>query len=95
MNVQIVKLITGDEIIADVQDTTSDKVLLVKPVVFVPTSRGVTGIPYPRFGNEEPLEISRDFILFITKPSVEAEKGYSQYYTGIALPPAKTLEIPG
>ena len=96
MNVKLVKLISGEEIIADIKgDNASDGthfVRLVNPIVLVPTSQGNKMVSFPRFSLGTPIEIRQTHIQFITDVAVDALEAYGKAFGNIIV--ASSIEIP-
>lgn len=75
---QIVKLVTGEEVVAQVA-ILNEIVSLKNPVIFVPTARGAKAVPYPRFGDSATLRIEKRNTVFITPLNVSFISIYQDY----------------
>lgn len=106
-NIKILKLINGDEIIAEVLDSGAalsgdkTKVRITNPVriVIVPTrtdpkSPTVGFAPWPEFTEEKTFTLDKSHVLVIMDPLKEFITQYSSLMSGIVLPSNK-LVIPG
>jgi hypothetical protein len=100
MAVKLVKLITGEEIIADVLTERElggsiNNVYLKRAVVLVPTSRGITILPFPRHAEDgQEIKLSGEAVLFILNVHPDVLVGYNQYFGTITIPPTPKLELP-
>jgi len=89
--VMLLRLATGEDIIAKVEET-STQVSLNKPFVIIPQQKG-PGQPiqlmmslYNAFGKSETVTVSKDKVVFMTEPKDDILKSYEQN-TGSILKP--------
>lgn len=92
MEVKLVKLTCGDDVIGEIIPGM-EVVTIKKPVTLHPTPNGIAMIEYPMFGNNEDLLIDRSAIAYITNASAKVAQAYTEKQTGLTLPPAKILEV--
>ena len=90
-DVKVLKLITGEEVIAKVTKGNTGLITLNKPIMLqlIPTVRGVnwsaTLIPWLKLTNNEKVTISTEYILIEDDPTEEAKKNYLSLVTGLTL----------
>ena len=91
-DVKVLKLITGEEVIARVSEESSNLLTLEKPMTLqmMPpnTSTGQVGfalMPWIRAGKNEKVIISTEHILTEDEASDQTEKNYLQLVTGLSL----------
>ena len=92
-DVKILKLITGEEVMARVSDDLSDGgglVTLDNPMTLqaVPSQAGQIGfalVPWLMSGKSEKITISIDHIIAEDVPKDQAEKNYLAQVTGLSL----------
>ena len=91
-DVKVLKLITGEEVIARVSEESSDLITLKKPMtlqMMAPDrTTGQVGfalMPWIRAGKNEKVIISTEHILTEDKASDQTEKNYLQLITGLSL----------
>ena len=92
-DVKILKLITGEEVMARVSDDLSDGgglVTLDNPMTLqaVPSQTGQIGfalVPWLMSGKSEKITISIDHIIAEDVPKDQAEKNYLAQVTGLSL----------
>jgi hypothetical protein len=79
------KLITGEEIIARLDEQRDNQYVLSRPVILVPTERGTAMVPYLLTADVTD-EIVLDFskVIMIAASKKELEAGYIQATTGIS-----------
>ena len=90
-DVKVLKLITGEEVIARVSEERSDLITLEKPMTLQmvpPTSTGQVGfalVPWMKAAKNDKVTISIEHILVTDEASDQTEKNYLQVVTGLSL----------
>jgi hypothetical protein len=90
--VKYVRLVTGEEIIAKVEE--ADKVKLTTPVRIVITAEGVGMGPVSPFmsGSTKTIEVAKEHVVFIAEPDDEIKNAYNaQFGSGIITAPAGAI----
>jgi|TARA_B100002003_G_C14118479_1_gene537951 hypothetical protein len=96
MAVKIVRLKSGEDVVADI-DENADTITMENPTVIVPMSdpnseqikMGVA--PWAPFIAKQKVEISRDWIVFIADADEALARNYKQQYgSGIVVPDVST-----
>jgi len=89
-DVKVLKLITGEEVIARVTEE-NNLITLEKPMtlqMLPPTSTGQVGfalVPWMKAAKNEKVTISTEHILVEVEASDQSEKNYLQVVTGLSL----------
>ena len=91
-DVKVLKLITGEEVIARVTEESSNLLILEKPMTLqmIPptTSTGQVGfalVPWMKAAKNNKTTISIDHVLVTDEASDQTEKNYLQVITGLTL----------
>ena len=90
-DVKVLKLITGEEVIARISEESSDLLTLEKPMtlqILPPNASGQVGfaiVPWLMAGNSEKIIISTEHILAEDIVKSEIEKNYLANVTGLTL----------
>ena len=91
-DVKVLKLITGEEIIARVTEEKNNLISLEKPMILqmlAPnTSTGLVGfalIPWMKAAKNEKVTISTEHIIAEDEGSEQTQKNYLQLVTGLSL----------
>jgi hypothetical protein len=85
-DVQIVRLSTGEEIVAKV---VYDKgfYTLTDGILLVPAGEGKIGmVPFVPYAKRQPVTIGEHHVMFVVEPADELKKQVLEATTGIALP---------
>jgi hypothetical protein len=80
-----IKLITGDEIIAKLEDESTDYIKISRPLMIVPGPDGLGMIPYVFLAQNELMKIQMDHVIILSPSKKDAADQYIQGTTGIAL----------
>ena len=98
MNVKLLRLKSGEDIIADVTLVdTEDTIKLENPAILMPMGDPKGGQmqmgfgPWAPFADEKEFEIPRDWLVFISTPGKDLLNQYnSMFGSGIVLPDMKS-----
>lgn len=94
-NIKVLKLVTGEEIVASVTDEGSYW-KLHNPVRFsvVPVDENRLGIQMQEFimlSKDKVIDMSKEFVMAVCNPVDEIVNSYNNQFSTIALPPEKSL----
>ena len=90
-DVKVLKLITGEEVIARITEEENNLISLKQPMtlqMLPPTSTGQVGIalvPWMKSAKNEKVTISTEHVLVTDEASDQSEKNYLQVVTGLSL----------
>lgn len=100
MSVISIRLVTGEDIIAEVDDIYQSKWVLKNPVqVSMVPNRGPNGqptfgfIPFPLTTNEKQLEIKEEHVIFKCEPAEEFLNQYNSLFGSGIITPSKQLLV--
>lgn len=98
MNVKLLRLKSGEDIIADVTLVdTEDTIKVENPAILMPMGQQQQGGqmqmgfgPWVPFADQKEFEIPRDWLVFISTPSMDLLNSYNQMFgSGIVVPDMK------
>ena len=97
MNVKLLRLKSGEDIIADVTLVdTEDTIKVENPAMLMPTGQQQGGHmqmgfgPWAPFSDDKTFEIPRDWLVYISTPSKDLLNSYNQMFgSGIVVPDMK------
>ena len=91
-NVKVIRMTTGEDVIAKIDSGSGTNITLNKPFVIIPQQMG-PGKPvqlmmslYNAFGKGDSVEISKDKVVFMTEPKDEIKSSYEQNTSRILTP---------
>ena len=92
-NVKIIKLITGEELLADVPLEHVDPLRIKNPVRIIvmpnkidPKTPNIGFAPWAEFSDDKTFELDKDHILCIMTPIKEFVAQYTSMFGGIVIP---------
>ena len=90
--VKVLRLSTGEDVIAKVDMNSGSNITLNKPFVIIPQQMG-PGKPvqlmmslYNAFGKGDSVEVAKDKVVFMTEPKDEIKSSYEQNTSKILTP---------
>lgn len=100
MNVKLIRMWSGEDVIADLIDDKSDVgeevIVITNPIVAIPTGNGQMGFapwsPLLKDKNEE-IEVKKSYVVYIADAQEQIVDQYEQMFSPIAKPPSKKLII--
>jgi len=92
MNVKVVKLITSEEFIAEVESISDGTLNVKNPIRLIPMEKSVMPLPLSLLVDEnEVINISIAKTIYVAKPAEHIENMYRQTVGGIVIPPKKLI----
>jgi len=92
MTTKVIRLTTGEEIIAKVNAVEGVNLNIESPLILLPTEDGkltfATWIPYMR---DKTLDINLNTVMFMFEPVTEMADHYREATTGIKVPDKKII----
>ena len=103
MNIKVVKLVTGEDVICEYKEKDENYVIMEDPVIImtVPTEEGIgisMALPWGMISDKREFEIRKDHIIYEIDPPEELSNQYSsQFGSGIItardIPDIPTIQI--
>ena len=95
MNVKLIKMWTGEDVIADLIKENGDWIIITNPIVAVPSGQqGQIGFaPWSPLleGKDTEIEVTRRYVVYINDPQEDIVDQYNQMFGSISTPPSKKL----
>ena len=95
MNVKLIRMWSGEDVIADVISESDNSITLQNPIFAVPSGDGenIRFAPWSPLlkGRNSELEITKSYLVYITDTQDEIVDQYNQMFAPIATPPKKKL----
>ena len=87
--VKIVRMTSGEQIIAKVRQKMEGGYILEKPAMLIPAAQGQLGIvPWMPYADMDEVEVKESTVDFIVKPMKELAQEYTTMNTGLVVPTA-------
>ena len=94
MNIKLIRMWSGEDVIADVKDNLTEIVVISNPIVAVPSGNGQIGFaPWSPLlkGKDEELEITKKYIVYIADTQDQIEEQYQSMFSVIQSPTKKLV----
>ena len=90
MNVKIIRLISGEELIGDWNKETST---IISPVVMIPVAKDQLGFqPWVPYSEEEEMVLKEQHIVVVLTPDNKLQNEYNKIYgSGLIVPDEKII----
>ena len=94
MNVKLIKMWSGEDVIADLIKETDDFIVIQNPIFAVPQGDGQVGFaPWSPLlkGRDIEIDVTKRYVVYITDTQDDIIDQYKEMYAPIATPPRKKL----
>ena len=94
MNVKLMRMWSGEDVVADLIEEKEDSVVFVNPIVAVPSGNGQIGFaPWSPLlkGKDEEIKITKKYIVYIAETQDEIKDQYEQMFSVIQAPKKKLV----
>ena len=93
MNVKLIRMWSGEDVIADIVEETTDTIVITDPIVAVPSQQqGQIGFaPWSPLLQRDKLEVTKKYLVYIGEPQAEIIEQYNTMFGKIATPTKKLI----
>jgi len=94
MNVKLIRMWSGEDVVADLIEEKEDSIVLCNPMVGVPTGQGQMSLaPWSPFlkGKNENLEITKKYIVYIADTQDDIVEYYKDMFSVLKTPSKKLV----
>jgi hypothetical protein len=93
MNVKLIRVVTGEEIVAEVVSETDDTITVQNALVVLPTNNGVGFAPWATVISKDDPEItvSRNHLVYVAEVQEDVSSKYKEMFGNIITPAEKKL----
>jgi len=91
MNVKLIRVVTGEEIVAEVVSETDDTITVQNGLVVLPTNNGVGFAPWATVISKDDPEItvSRNHLVYVAEVQEDVSKKYNEMFGSKLITPDK------
>ena len=91
MNVKLIRVVTGEEIVAEVLSETDDTITVQNGIVVLPTNTGVGFAPWATVISKEKPEItvSKTHVVYVAEVQDDVSKKYNEMFGSKLITPDK------
>ena len=94
MNVKLIRMWSGEDVIADLKDNLTDIIVISNPIVAIPAGNGQLGFaPWSPLlkGKDEEIEISKKYVVYIADTQDQIVEQYQDMFSMIKSPSKKLI----
>ena len=94
MNVKVIRMSSGEDVVADVMEDKEESLVLMNPIVAFNQGNGQLGFaPYAPLLNrdDKELEINKKWIVYVANVNNELVENYEEMFSPIATPSKKLI----
>ena len=94
MNVKLIRMWSGEDVVADLIEEKEDSIVFCNPIVAVPTGQGQMGFaPWSPLlkGKNEELEVTKRYVVYIADTQEQIEEQYRDMFSVIKAPTKKLV----
>ena len=94
MNVKLIRMWSGEDVIADLIVENEDSIVFCNPIVAVPAGQGQMGFaPWSPLlkGKNEELEVTKMYVVYIADTQEQIEEQYRDMFSVIKAPTKKLV----
>ena len=88
MNVKLIRMWSGEDVVTEVTEETDDFLTIVNPIVAVPAGNGQLGFaPWsPLKARDTSLDVRKDYVVYVTLPQSDVVDQYKEMFSLIQTP---------
>lgn len=88
MNVALIKMGSGEDVVAELVREEDDVLVINNPIVMVPQGQQVGFAPWSPFlaDSVNELVIRRSYVVYVSEPKAEVAKNYTEIFSPIITP---------
>ena len=89
MTVKLIRMWSGEDVVADLIEDKSDSIVITNPIVAVPSGQGQLGFaPWSPIlsGKGKELEVTKKYVVYISDPQEEIIEQYNSLFGKLSTP---------
>ena len=94
MNVKLIRMWSGEDVIADLVGDLTDNIVIRNPIVAIPTGNGQMGFaPWSPLLKEKgvDIEVTKKYVVYISEAQEQIVEQYEQMFSVIQKPSKKLI----
>ena len=94
MNVKLIRMWSGEDVVADLIEDTEDAIVITNPIVAIPAGNGQMGFaPWSPLlkGKGEELEVTKKYVVYIAEAQEQVVEQYEEMFSVIKAPSKKLV----
>ena len=93
MTVKLIRMWSGEDVIADIVEETTDSIVITDPIVAVPsqTQGNIAFAPWSPLLQKDKIEVTRKYLVYIGDPQEEIIEKYKSMFGKLSTPTKKLI----
>ena len=93
MNVKLIRMWSGEDVIADIVEETTDTIVITDPIVAVPSPQQGNNAyaPWTPLLKKDKIEITKKYLVYIGDPQEEIIEQYKSMFGKLSTPTKKLI----
>ena len=93
MTVKLIRMWSGEDVIADIIEESTDSIVITDPIVAVPSQQqGQIGFaPWSPLLQKDKLEVTKKYLVYIGEPQAEIIEQYNTMFGKLSTPTKKLI----
>ena len=93
MTVKLIRMWSGEDVIADIVEETTDSIVITDPIVAVPSQQqGQIGFaPWSPLLQKDKIEVTKKYVVYEGNPQEEIIEQYNSMFSKISQPTKKLI----
>ena len=93
MTVKLIRMWSGEDVIADIVEDTSDSIVITDPIVAVPSREQgqIAFAPWSPLLEKDKIEITKKYVVYIGDPQEEIIEQYNTMFGKLSTPTKKLI----
>ena len=93
MTVKLIRMWSGEDVIADIVEENTDSVVITDPIVAVPSQQEgrIAFAPWSPLLQKDKIEVTKKYIVYIGDPQAEIVEQFNQMFGKISKPTKKLI----
>jgi len=94
MNVKLIRMWSGEDVIADLVGDLTDTIVIRNPIVAIPAGQGQMGFaPWSPLLKEKNIdvEVTKKYVVYVNEPQEDIADQYQQMFSTIQTPSKKLI----
>ena len=93
MTVKLIRMWSGEDVIADIVEESTDSIVITDPIVAVPSQQqgNIAFAPWSPLLQKDKLEVTKKYIVYMANPQEEIIEQYNSMFGKISAPTKKLI----
>ena len=93
MTVKLIRMWSGEDVVADIVEETTDSIVITDPIVAVPsqTQGNIAFAPWSPLLQKDKIEVTRKYLVYIGDPQEEIVEQYKSMFDKLSTPTKKLI----